>query len=226
MENWSLFAYFLPIFGDFCLVVPDNFGKFKIYSRLHHRGKYSRLRSEFQNYAAQYNSRNNAVIINHQTTSGNWIAVKPAIDLETTPLEINTNSTIGSADKISVIFFNSRGDLAGGVWISFYSVSTPFYFLPLCSSYASFPSTLPTAVDKVWRISLNKTSDITLQIHCNDVEVLDFLLSDDTCSYSSTLNSDWDSWRYYWSKDVEWIRFPEEDTASDYYRLHQQGNRN
>ncbi|KAL5263941.1 hypothetical protein ACHWQZ_G005133 [Mnemiopsis leidyi] len=146
--------------------------------------------------------------------SSDWTAVKPAVDLETTPLEIKTNSTLESGDRVYVLFFNSQGEYAGVVYI--YFISTPKYWLYWCSSYTNFPSNLPAAVDKVWRISLNKTSGIRLQIHCNDVEVANFLLSDDTCS-----NSDW---REYWSRDVEKIAFSEYDTASVYYRLYQQGN--
>ena len=111
---------------------------------------------------------------------------------------------------VDVRFYNSQGNYAGGVGI--YFSSTPKYYLYWCNFYTSFPSTLPTAVDKVWRISLTKTSDITLQIHCNNVEVVNFLLSDDTCDYYS-------DWRDYWSRDVEKIVFTEYDTASDYYRL-------
>ncbi|KAL5264054.1 hypothetical protein ACHWQZ_G005225 [Mnemiopsis leidyi] len=147
---------------------------------------------------------------------GNWTAVKPAVYLETTPLEIKTNSTLESRDKVDVLFYNSQGEEAGGVYI--YFTSTPQYRLYWCSYTTNFPSNPPAAVDKVWRISLNKTSGIRLQIHCNDVEVVNFLLSDDTCS-----NSDW---RENWSRDVEKIAFPEYDTASDYYRLYQQGEGN
>ena len=116
---------------------------------------------------------------------------------------------LGSEDEVRVRFYNSQGDRAGGVRI--YFSSSPQYFLGWCSSRTNFPSTLPTAVDKVWRISLTKTSGKTLQIHCNDVEVLNFLLSDDTCDDSD--------WRKYWSRDVDKIGFTIDDTASHYYRL-------
>ena len=145
--------------------------------------------------------------------SGNWIAVNRAIDLETTPLEIKTNSTIESGDKVDVYFYNSQGDEAGAVLI--YFSSTPQYYLYWCSSSnTNFPSTLPTAVDKVWKItkSPTKTSGKRLQIHCNDVEVLNFVLSSDTCKGDN-------DWRSYWSRDAEKIFFTEYDTASDYYRL-------
>ena len=141
------------------------------------------------------------------------MSVYPAIDIETAPLEIKTNSLLGSEDEVAVFFYNSRGDFAGGVRISF--SFTPQYLLDKCShlnQYTNFPSTLPAAVDKVWRIrlSLTKTSVTRLQIHCNDVEVLNVLLSDDTCNDSY--------WRDYWSRDVEKIVFSIHDTASDYYR--------
>ncbi|KAL5251950.1 hypothetical protein ACHWQZ_G014927 [Mnemiopsis leidyi] len=148
---------------------------------------------------------------------GIWTAVKPAVDLETTPLEIKTNSTLGSEDKVDVYFYTSRGDYAGRVWI--YFLSNPQFGLGDCSSSLNnFPTNLPAAVDKVWRISLNRTSGIRLQIHCNEDEVLNYLLSDGTCDNSN--------WRDYWTRDVERIGFASDDTASDYYRLyqHHQGN--
>ena len=134
--------------------------------------------------------------------------VKLAIDLETTPLEIKTNSELGSRDRVSVDFYSSQGTRRGGVGI--YLDSTPQYYLPYCISWTNFPSYLPSAVDKVWRISLTRTAGIRLQIHCNNVEVLNFLMSDKTCIYSY--------WSKYWTRDVEMIRFSEHDTASDYYR--------
>ena len=48
-------------------------------------------------------------------------------------------------------------------------------------------------------------------MHCNDKEVLNVVLSDTICSYSS--------WSETWSKDVGKIYFSSNyDTASDFYR--------
>ncbi len=48
-------------------------------------------------------------------------------------------------------------------------------------------------------------------IHCNDVEVLDILLSSTTCSHGS--------WSGVWNRDVTKIKFySDRDTASDNYR--------
>ena len=146
------------------------------------------------------------------TTSDDWTAVKRKVliplDLETTPLEIKTDSTLGSGDRMEVWFFTTQRWYVGGVEI--YFSSTPQYWLYECSSYTNFPSNLPIKVDKIWRITLDKTAGIRLLIHCNGVEVVNILMSDNTCSDSR--------WREHWSRDVENIYFFSYDTASDYYR--------
>ena len=145
--------------------------------------------------------------------SGNWTAVFPEIDLETTPLEIKTDS----GDQVYVQFFTSGRDYVGYVQIRF--PSTPKYYIYNCMSslsYTNFPVSLPTEVEKVWRITLNRNSGIRLLIHCNNVEVLNFLMSSSTCSDSR--------WSTYWSRTVGKFWFnPHYDTASDYYRAGQSG---
>ena len=151
-----------------------------------------------------------------KTTSGNWTVVHPEVDLETIPLEIKTDSTIGSGDKVDVRFYTSGGETVGPVRIHF--SSTPEYFIIYCTNpWTNFPVSLPTDVEKVWRITLNRNSGIRLLIHCNNVEVLNFPMSDSTCS-----NSDWST---YWSRTVGNFLFwsPSSDTASDCYRAGQSG---
>lgn len=136
------------------------------------------------------------------------------LDLEYTPLEIKTDSELGSEDEVDVYFYTTQGEYAGGVAI--YFSSTLQYAISSCSSYKNFPGNLPVEVEKVWRITVDKTAGIRVRIHCNGVEVLNFLLSDKMCSDSR--------WRYYWSRDVEEIYFyPNFDTASDYYRAVKKG---
>ena len=145
---------------------------------------------------------------------GNWRAIYPEIDLETIPLEIKTDSTIGSGDKVYVYFYTSGRDYVGHVGISF--SSTPQYDIGNCRTWTFFQVSLPTEVEKVWRITLNRNSGIRLLIHCNNVEVLNFLMSDSTCSDSS--------WSTHWSRTVGKIWFHNDyDTASDYYRAGQTG---
>ena len=135
-------------------------------------------------------------------------------DLETFILEIRTNTSLGSDKKVKVEFFRYHSSSAGGVTL--HLTSTPQYELKYCTySRTDLSTDLPTEVEKVWRISLTKTLGIRLVIHCNDVEVLNILLSDSTCSYSY--------WNYYWNSDVERIRFDRWDSASEYYRLKGKG---
>ncbi|KAL5249592.1 hypothetical protein ACHWQZ_G018459 [Mnemiopsis leidyi] len=151
---------------------------------------------------------------------GDWTSVQRSIDipldLENTPLEIKTNSTLGSGEKVRVYFSTTQGEYGGaGVGINFYSTGPQYWLYRCSSSRTNFPTNLPIEVNKVWRITVDKTAGIRVKIHCNGVEVLNVLLSD-TCSYSG--------WREHWSRDVELIYFSLYDTASNYYRAGQTGN--
>ena len=111
---------------------------------------------------------------------------------------------------MEVYFYNSQRNDAGGVYIKFNS--PPQYRILYCNtSWTNFPTDLPTATDKVWRVTLTRTSGIRLVIHCNEVEVLNILTSESSCSYSD--------WSKHWSRKVAKIYFnTDNDTASDYYR--------
>ena len=127
-------------------------------------------------------------------------------DLESTPLMVRTNSVLGSDDGVWVDLC-SAGGTAGRVHLRFNP--TLQYYLHWCTpSWTNFPVTAPSALDKVWRINLTRTAGVRLVIHCNDVEVLNKLLS-------SSCKSGWDT---YWNRDVTKIKFTILDTASDYYK--------
>ena len=152
------------------------------------------------------------VNINTVTTSG-WIAVQRDVyidfNMEEYSLNITTDSTLGSNDKVNVYLRASQGNIAGGLTLLF--SSTPQYWISYCSSdYTNFPTNLPSDSDKVWRVTLTRTSGIRLVIHCNEEEVLNTLISDSTCSKSD--------WSTTWSKEVAKIEFYSSDTASDYYQ--------
>jgi hypothetical protein len=129
-------------------------------------------------------------------------------DLEKYPLEIKTDSALGSSDEMDVDFYDSNNDLVGSVWIMF--DSPPEFHIDGCTSYTTFPFSLPSATNKVWKITLTRISGIRLTIHCNDVEMVNILMSDSTCSYSR--------WRKFWSRIVTKILFDSYDDAADYYR--------
>ena len=131
-------------------------------------------------------------------------------DLESTPLEIRTDSVLGSNQMVKVNFYSASGQDAGHVQL--YFGFTLQYYLDRCShSWTNLPVTLPSATDKFWRITLTKTAGVRVVIHCNDVEVVNELLSEPRCS------SSW--WSTVWNRDVTKIKFySDRDTASDNYR--------
>ena len=84
-------------------------------------------------------------------TSGNWTAVPPRyipINLYETPLEIKTNSTLGSGDDVLVLFYTTQGSTAIGIWIDF--ATNPRYEIYWCKdTWINFANNLPTEVDKI-----------------------------------------------------------------------------
>ena len=132
-------------------------------------------------------------------------------DLENSPLQIKTDSEVGSDEEVNVNF-SSEGYLAGEV--HFYFNSPPKYYLYYCRATTDFTTALPSETEKVWTITLSRVSgEIRVVIHCNDKEVLNVVLSDTTCSYSKYY------WSSSWSREMDQIYFhPYSDTASDYYR--------
>jgi hypothetical protein len=137
-------------------------------------------------------------------------------DLETTPLEIKTDSILGSEDTMRVDFYDSNKTQAGGFVLLL--TSPPQYYVWLCSgSYKTLQTHLPAATDKIWRLTLTRTSGIRLIIHCNEEEVLNFLISDSTCIEKN--------WSAYWNRKVTKIWF-DLDTASDFYRPTGKMNKN
>ena len=128
------------------------------------------------------------------------------------PLQIRTNTLIGSTEEVHAVFFTAGGEEAGGVFFRF--SSPPKYFLGWCTTWKSFPTSLPSETDKVWTVFyLGTSSERQVVIHCNEKEVLNAVISASTC----TSNSPWSN---YWSRDVQRIMFPSDstNTASDYYR--------
>ena len=132
-------------------------------------------------------------------------------DLENSPIQIRTNSHIGSGAKIKLLFFNEQGDSAGGFTLQL--KSTPRYFIDGCTEvWVEIPIKLPQDLDRKWTLILSRAKNgiKRVELHCNNVEILNVVSSDTTCT-------DID-WKTAWSKDVEKIKFSHKDGASDYYR--------
>ena len=133
-------------------------------------------------------------------------------DLETTTLQIKTDSKAGSGEKINVWMFIKDNRYIGGVTVQF--TSTIKYWIDYCtSSWSQLLIEPPVDVDKIWTITKTETS---LIITCNGVEVVNYLFAD-----SSRISECVPRWV---GDVVEQIKFSSDyDTASDLYRA---GKRN
>ena len=145
--------------------------------------------------------------------------MKINFDLENYPLQIKTDSEVGSDEELRVMFYDSQEDLIGGIFL--YFESTPQYYISYCSSsHVDIPN-LPSETEKVWTITFTRTSDVvTLVLHCNEVEVFKVVISNSICKsdYAAT----------HWSrKPASKILFHSDasniDTASDYFRKGKSG---
>ena len=158
-------------------------------------------------------------LLDHVIITSGWIAVQPGngfdFNLEKYSLNIKTNSTLGSNDKVKMGFYSSQRDSVGGITLLFHS--TQYRIWNCYSNYANYITNLPAADEKVWRVTLTRISGIRLVLHCNEVEVVNTLMSNSTCHHS------W--WNTPWSREVAKIWFTSSDTASDYYQP-QPGNLN
>ena len=130
-------------------------------------------------------------------------------DPDSQGIDVRTDSEVGSNERVNVWLYADNG-IAGEMRIDF--TSPMKYFLGWCmSDWTPLPVSPPTQTDKIWRITYNR-AELRVVILCNDVEVLNVVLSD-VC--------DWSDWRNYWEqKKITNIYFGSGDTfASDEYCL-------
>ena len=117
--------------------------------------------------------------------------------------------------------YDARKNLAGSIRVKF--SSTPKYTINNCmreESEENFQTSLPSESEKVWRFTLFKAPEYRLLVHCNEVEVLNFVMSNESCV------RDW--WSRTWGRDVAKMKFHYStlytDNASHYFRLLHPGN--
>ena len=116
-------------------------------------------------------------------------------DLETTPLQVFTNTELKRSDFVSMKF-------ESGMYFRVEFCCTRF-LTDLCG-YPPFPPHLPEEVHKIWTISRTKEA---LTVLCNGVEVLNLVYAevDKGCSMR-------------WSKSSTKIMFRNDDLSSDYMK--------
>ena len=132
-------------------------------------------------------------------------------DLETTPLQIKTDSARESFGLLfGLLFFTAEGKESGSVFIG-----NPNYVIYPCSTkWTALPQNLiPAEQNKIWTITETATS---VKIECNEVEVLTYTFTDSSMSEECATG---------WSRDTTKIKFKLSantnkvpDTASDEFR--------
>eukprot|EP00116_Pleurobrachia_bachei_P013993 sb/3474255/ len=126
-------------------------------------------------------------------------------DLKRDPLQIKTDSTIGSKEQISPHMYTADDKLIGGVTVRFNSPMK--YSIGHCTGTGDLPPLPVQPGDEVNKIWIIRKTNTTLSIECNGVEVLNYQFSDSNESDCETR----------WEEDVMKIKFTQYGTASDSY---------
>jgi len=142
-------------------------------------------------------------------TASDWNTVTRDVfythDLETTPLQIKTDSAVGSEEKVTVWFYTADDGYplySGAISLKF--TDPPKYYIGWCSEdWTTFPVDLPA--EQIWTITETAT---TVNIACNEVDLVTYTFSDS--SRSACVPT--------WSRDIVNIWFRSGDTASDEFR--------
>ena len=140
-----------------------------------------------------------------------WTPVEHGVqipfDLESTPLQIKTDSLNGSEDEVRIALHDNDESEPFIARIHLYFESAIRYRVSKCQSYPNrFPTEPPDDVEKIW--TFTKTSTV-LNISCNGVEVLNYVFSESVLGGKCA---------NFWSRDVETILFDDADNATDSYR--------
>ena len=135
-------------------------------------------------------------------------------NIRSTPLQIHTDSDIGSGDRMWTRFFDPDGG-GRGIFLPLYS--SPYYDIGFCQDDIEIPlDKLGTNKNRIWTIELDSSR---VKLSCNGIQIFD---------YDPQL-SDSQECREKWSLGASILKFGkntwEEDTASDFYREYITGKR-
>ena len=128
-------------------------------------------------------------------------------DIEDSPLQIMTDSVVGSEDLLRVGFYTQDDTYCGDIYVKF--TDPPQYWIGYCTSNSWVTFTAPEEQVRTWTITKTKTSVV---LACNGVEIVNYLFSESTR----------DDRVSHWSTDATTMKFRSTgdgiDTASDEYR--------
>ncbi|XP_063679905.1 uncharacterized protein LOC134815317 [Bolinopsis microptera] len=125
---------------------------------------------------------------------------------ERTAIQFKTDNTVEDLfERLDVDFIAAGKERQGGLTVIFNSRYTPEkpddYNIKHCTNNGRilFPENMPTEAEKLWSILATTGANPSFKVQVNGVEVINLLLTDDTCDYPN--------WRNYWTKEIETLRF-------------------
>ena len=121
-------------------------------------------------------------------------------------LQIKTDIKLGSYGKIELTFSDDNNK---AVYMVILFGKTIQYRFGACTPAMNDFTNLPSEDEKVWTIA--KTDEPRITMNCNGIEVLDFLMSDDTCTQTP-------KWAALWSLKVTRISYWSVTNSVDGYR--------
>ena len=135
-------------------------------------------------------------------------------DLEATPLQIKTDSILGSDDYLTLCLYTADNtDIADYRSLGYFRIKfRDIIYIDIfpCGYNVPLIATPPPEINKIWTITKTSTS---ISIGCNGVQVLDFHFSD-----SQEASCD-PNWSQAVAKIVFWVgNQGDDDNASDGYR--------
>ena len=124
-------------------------------------------------------------------------------------LQVRTNSPLESNDLLNITLC-SDVDVHTSIQIKF---SKPMkYMIGSCSNFESFPSFI-ISKSRILVWTFFRSSDV-ISVCCNGIGVIDFQLSNKTCTNKEFGRN----WKEQWSNKVVAIKFPKSDNASYLFR--------
>ena len=131
------------------------------------------------------------------------------IALDVAPIQVQTDSLVGSGDKLWVRFVEKGTNDGPGFWVEF--TDPPQYRLGYCNDRLEF--TMPEGPIRVWTISRENDR---IKLDCNGVVIFDI----------NYMNNDWktngvEKCKSYWANDLGATRF--QGGAADYYKQYAEG---
>ena len=120
-------------------------------------------------------------------------------------VKFKTIQTVSSDEEyVELLYSDEEGDPKGTLRINFGLPKISTELVKCQDSPVEISANLPDEVEKVWTVV--RTTDYRILVHCNEVEVMNFLLSDETCPSEYDWFGTMKRWDSAWQGEVHSIK--------------------